>query len=61
MLSKELPSFKVNAVYPGWVQTEMGRKNANSTVEEGADTITWLAEDNQEKGRFYRFRSVIPW
>ncbi len=61
MLSRELPSWKINAVCPGWVQTQMGGKNANSTVEEGADTITWLAEENQETGNFYRFRRVIPW
>ncbi|MBX2876947.1 MAG: SDR family NAD(P)-dependent oxidoreductase [Saprospiraceae bacterium] len=61
MLSKELPTWKINAVCPGWVRTRMGGKNANSTVEEGADTITWLAEENQETGNFYRFRNIIPW
>ena len=61
MLSKELPTWKINAVCPGWVRTRMGGKNANSTVEEGADTITWLAEENQETGNFYRFRRIIPW
>lgn len=61
MLSKELPTWKINAVCPGWVRTQMGGKNANSTVEEGADTITWLAEENQETGNFYRFRKIIPW
>lgn len=61
MLSKELPTWKINAVCPGWVRTRMGGKNANSTLEEGADTITWLAEENQETGNFYRFRKIIPW
>ena len=61
MLSKELPTWKINAVCPGWVRTQMGGKNPNSTVEEGADTITWLAEENQNTGNFYRFRRVIPW
>jgi NAD(P)-dependent dehydrogenase (short-subunit alcohol dehydrogenase family) len=61
MLSKELPTWKINAVCPGWVRTRMGGKNANSTVEEGADTITWLVEDNNETGNFYRFRQIIPW
>ena len=61
MLSKELPTWKINSVCPGWVRTRMGGKNANSTVEEGADTITWLAEENQETGNFYRFRRIIPW
>ena len=61
MLSKELPTWKINAVCPGWVRTRMGGKNANSALEEGADTITWLAEENQETGNFYRFRRIIPW
>ena len=61
MLSRELPTWKINAVCPGWVKTRMGGKNASSTVEEGADTITWLAEENQETGNFYRFRKIIPW
>ena len=61
MLSQELPTWKINAVCPGWVRTEMGGKNANSSVEEGADTITWLAEENEETGNFYRFRNIIPW
>ena len=61
MLSIELPTWKINSVCPGWVRTRMGGENANSTVEEGADTITWLAEENQETGNFYRFRNIIPW
>lgn len=61
MLSEELPTWKINAVCPGWVRTRMGGKKANSTIEEGADTITWLVEKNQETGNFYRFRKVIPW
>lgn len=61
MLSEELPTWKINAVCPGWVRTRMGGENANSTVEEGADTITWLAEESQETGNFYRFRKIIPW
>src|SRR4029079_13512916 len=33
----------VNAVDPGWVRTEMGGSNAPLSIEEGIDTIVWLA------------------
>ena len=34
---------KVNAACPGWVRTRMGGSAASRSVEEGADTIVWLA------------------
>lgn len=64
MFSKELETknIKVNAVCPGWVKTEMGGPNAPKTVSEGADTIVWLALQNQEhKGKFFRDREIIKW
>ncbi len=33
----------VNCVSPGWVRTDMGGPGAPRSVEEGADTIVWLA------------------
>lgn len=36
-------NIKVNSMYPGWVKTEMGGENAPKSIEEGADTIVWLA------------------
>jgi NAD(P)-dependent dehydrogenase (short-subunit alcohol dehydrogenase family) len=58
-----LPKFAVNAVCPGWVRTDMGGKNANRSVEEGADTIVWLASEapQQLTGKFLRDRKEIPW
>ena len=53
----------VNAACPGWVRTEMGGANADRSVEEGADTIVWLASDAPASlsGKFFRDRAEIPW
>jgi NAD(P)-dependent dehydrogenase (short-subunit alcohol dehydrogenase family) len=55
--------IKVNSVCPGWVRTEMGGPNAERSVEEGADTIVWLATlpDDGPSGGFFRDRQPIPW
>ncbi len=34
---------RINAACPGWVRTRMGGAGADRSVEEGADTIVWLA------------------
>lgn len=53
----------VNAACPGWVKTDMGGPNAPRSVEEGVDTIVWLAQlpDGGPTGCFYRDRKRIPW
>jgi NAD(P)-dependent dehydrogenase (short-subunit alcohol dehydrogenase family) len=53
----------VNAMCPGWVQTDMGGPGAPRTVEQGADTALFLATlpDGGASGRFWRDRSEIPW
>ncbi|OJH40968.1 SDR family oxidoreductase [Cystobacter ferrugineus] len=53
----------VNAMTPGWVRTHMGGMNADRSVEEGADTITWLATlpDDGPRGRFFKDRQDFPW
>ena len=53
----------VNSVSPGWVRTDMGGMTAPRSVEEGAETIVWLAaEAHQSKtGLFWRDKRVIEW
>src|SRR5262249_21772345 len=53
-------NIKVNSVCPGWVRTDMGGANAPRSIEQGADTITWLATQiNISTGRFFRNRREI--
>jgi NAD(P)-dependent dehydrogenase (short-subunit alcohol dehydrogenase family) len=50
---------KVNAADPGWVRTDMGGPAAPRSVEQGADTIVWLATlptDGPNGGFFYERR-----
>jgi NAD(P)-dependent dehydrogenase (short-subunit alcohol dehydrogenase family) len=62
-LATALPKFAVNSVCPGWVRTDMGGQGATRSVEEGAETIVWLAADAPQKltGKFLRDRKEIPW
>ncbi len=56
-------NVKVNAMCPGWVQTDMGGENATRTVDQGADTAIWLSmlPDDGPSGGFFRDRNPIDW
>lgn len=52
----------VNAVCPGWVKTDMGGRLAPRSVEQGAETIVWMATtESIPSGKFFRDKKVIPW
>jgi NAD(P)-dependent dehydrogenase (short-subunit alcohol dehydrogenase family) len=54
-------AIKVNTISPGWVRTEMGGNYAPDSVEQGADTIVWLATaKNIPTGKFFSNRKEIP-
>ncbi len=64
LLANELraSSIRVFGMCPGWVRTDMGGRLAPRSVEEGADTIVWLASTAEaETGKWYCDRREIPW
>jgi len=58
--NKNIP---VNSVDPGWVRTDMGGMAASRSVENGAETIVWLASEAPINltGKFLRDKKEIHW
>lgn len=52
----------VNSMCPRWVRTDRGGPSAIRSVEEGADTSVWLADEapHEMKGKFFCDRQEIP-
>lgn len=65
LLATELEdtNILVNAMTPGWVRTRLGGFKAPRSVQEGVDTIIWLAMigDEGPRGRFFKDREEFPW
>jgi NAD(P)-dependent dehydrogenase (short-subunit alcohol dehydrogenase family) len=65
ILASELQgtNILVNSASPGWVKTDMGGQEAPLTIEQGVDTIVWLATlpDGSPSGGFYEDRQPIDW
>jgi NAD(P)-dependent dehydrogenase (short-subunit alcohol dehydrogenase family) len=53
----------VNSACPGWVRTDMGGPGAPRSVEQGADTVVWLATlpAKGRTGGFFSDRRQIEW
>ncbi len=56
-------NIAVNSLDPGWVRTDMGGAGASRSVEQGANTIIWLATETPigETGKFWRDKQEIAW
>ncbi len=55
--------IKVNAAHPGWVKTEMGGKDAQMELEDGAKTSVMLAllPEDGPSGGFFHMGQALPW
>jgi NAD(P)-dependent dehydrogenase (short-subunit alcohol dehydrogenase family) len=53
----------VNSMDPGWVRTDMGGSSAPRSVDQGADTVVWLATlpEGGPTGGFFRDRNRANW
>jgi NAD(P)-dependent dehydrogenase (short-subunit alcohol dehydrogenase family) len=65
MLAEALQSkgIVVNAIDPGWVQTDMGGSSAPRTPEQGADTAVWLATEapGNLSGKLFHDRQEVSY
>lgn len=61
--SIQIPDILINACHPGHVRTDMGGKSAPRSVEQGADTIVWLATlpAGGPTGGFFYDRAPLDW
>lgn len=55
--------ISVNSACPGWVKTDMGGSAAPRSVQQGAETIVWLASEAGQHltGKFFRDKKEISW
>ncbi|KAI3964359.1 hypothetical protein MKX01_024976 [Papaver californicum] len=62
ILEKELPTFRIICVFPGWVKTELNYITGVSTTAEGAERVVKLAliPNDGPSGLYYTHGEVTP-
>lgn len=50
-VARRWPDVCANAVEPGWIATRMGGRGAPGTLDEGVDTMCWLAVSDDAHAR----------
>ncbi len=62
-LATALPQMAINSVCPGWVRTDMGGANAPRSLEQGAETIVWLATEAPKTltSQFIKDKKTMAW
>jgi NAD(P)-dependent dehydrogenase (short-subunit alcohol dehydrogenase family) len=62
LLAGDLPTFRVNAVCPGWVAADMGG-GGGEPVPVGARRVIWGLDlpDDGPTGGFWRDARRLPW
>jgi NAD(P)-dependent dehydrogenase (short-subunit alcohol dehydrogenase family) len=53
--------IKVSSIHPGWVKTDMGGEDADSTPEEVAENIFKFISSDIETGQFWFKGKKFPW
>lgn len=53
----------INCACPGWVRTDMGGKNAELSIEEGANNLIWLSllPDKGPSGKYFIKKKEESW
>jgi NAD(P)-dependent dehydrogenase (short-subunit alcohol dehydrogenase family) len=61
--AKAFPDIKINAVEPGYTNTDLNFHSGTQTVEEGAEIIVRMAQINSDgpSGGFFDARGSIAW